>query len=71
MPTSVSSAASRCNSSNDQKTAGAGGNGSISDVVARIERLPMVFALVTVVGAIVTGLFAVETKRRVLEEISP
>jgi MFS transporter, putative metabolite:H+ symporter len=31
----------------------------------------LVFAAVGVVGAIVTGLFAVETKRRVLEEISP
>jgi putative MFS transporter len=31
----------------------------------------LVFAAVAVVGAIITGLFAVETKRRVLEEISP
>ncbi len=31
----------------------------------------LVFAAVAVVGAIVTGLFAIETKRRVLEEISP
>ncbi|HTZ03685.1 MAG TPA: MFS transporter [Xanthobacteraceae bacterium] len=31
----------------------------------------LVFAAVGVVGAIVTGLFAVETKRRILEEISP
>ncbi|MGC2125716.1 MAG: MFS transporter [Xanthobacteraceae bacterium] len=31
----------------------------------------LVFAAVAVVGAIVTGFFAVETKRRVLEEISP
>jgi len=30
-----------------------------------------VFAGVLVVGAIVTGLFAVETKDRVLEELSP
>ena len=31
----------------------------------------LVFAVVAVVGAVITGLFAVETKRRVLEEISP
>ena len=31
----------------------------------------LVFAAVAVVGAIVTGLFAIETKRRVLEDISP
>ncbi len=31
----------------------------------------LVFAVVAVVGAVVTGLFAVETKRRVLEDISP
>ncbi len=31
----------------------------------------LVFAAVAVVGAVVTGLFAVETKRRVLEDISP
>ncbi len=31
----------------------------------------LVFAAVGVAGAIITGLFAVETKRRVLEEISP
>lgn len=31
----------------------------------------LVFAAVAVVGAIATGLFAVETKRRVLEDISP
>ena len=31
----------------------------------------LVFAAVAVVGAIVTGLFAVETKGRVLEDVSP
>ena len=31
----------------------------------------LVFAVVAVVGAVITGLFAVETKGRVLEEISP
>jgi putative MFS transporter len=31
----------------------------------------LVFAAVGVVGAVITGFFAVETKRRVLEEISP
>ncbi len=31
----------------------------------------LVFAAVGVAGAIITGLFAVETKRRILEEISP
>ena len=31
----------------------------------------LVFAAVAVVGAVITGLFAVETKHRVLEEISP
>src|SRR5579863_2668219 len=31
----------------------------------------LVFAVVAVAGAVVTGLFAVETKRRVLEDISP
>jgi len=31
----------------------------------------LVFATVGVIGAIVTGLFAIETKRRVLEDISP
>jgi len=31
----------------------------------------LLFAAVAVVGAIVTGLFAVETKGRLLEDISP
>lgn len=31
----------------------------------------LVFAVVAIFGAVITGLFAVETKRRVLEEISP
>ena len=31
----------------------------------------LVFAAVAVVGAVVTGLFAIETKRRVLEDVSP
>jgi MFS transporter, putative metabolite:H+ symporter len=36
-----------------------------------LGRVFLVFALVAVVGAVVTGLFAVETKGRVLEEVSP
>ena len=36
-----------------------------------LGRVFLVFAVVAVVGAIVTGLFAVETKGRILEEVSP